>query len=128
MNENIKRNSASSFWRWFDPRRRDIGTWAFILNRISAIGLTVYLFLHLLVLGTLAQGPDAYGKFLALIHNPIFLAGELLVICAGLYHAMNGLRVVITSFGIGVARQKIIFLFIFIMTIAFSLVFAIRMF
>ena len=128
MNKVIKLTSASSFWHWFDPRRRDFGTWAFILNRISAVGLTVYLFMHLVVLGTLAQGPEAYGSFLALIHNPLFLAGELLVICAGIYHAMNGIRVVLTSFGIGVSHQKIIFLFIIIMTIAFSLIFAIRMF
>ena len=29
-----------NFWRWFDPRSRGINSWAFILNRITALGLT----------------------------------------------------------------------------------------
>ncbi len=49
--------SPSNFWRWFDPRNRQIGTWGFILNRITALGLTLYLGLHLIALGQLAQGP-----------------------------------------------------------------------
>ena len=59
--------SASNWFRWFDPRRRDVGTYAFILNRITALGLTLYLFLHLIVLGQLAKGPEGYDSFLKLI-------------------------------------------------------------
>ena len=28
--------------RWFDPRGRDAGSWAFILNRLTGLGLTFY--------------------------------------------------------------------------------------
>ena len=49
-------------WQWIDPRGRESGGWAFILNRITAIGLTVYLFLHLIVLGKLAQGAEAFDE------------------------------------------------------------------
>jgi succinate dehydrogenase / fumarate reductase cytochrome b subunit len=117
-----------SIWRWFDPRGRDIGTWAFILNRISAISLTVYLFLHLIILRKLALGPQAYDSFVVFMKNPLFIAGELLVIVAGIYHALNGLRVVVTSFGIGVGYQKILSLIVFTITIIACVVFALRMF
>ena len=44
-------------WAWFEPRWRDIGAWAFIANRISAVGLTLYLFMHLVVLSTRGTSP-----------------------------------------------------------------------
>lgn len=121
-------HAPRNLWRWFDPRGRAVGTWAFVLNRLSAIGLTVYLFLHLVVLGTLARGPEAYGAFLALIKNPFFVAGELLVVVAGLYHGLNGLRIGLNSFGVAVPAQKTLFYILFAIAAVLSVVFAVRMF
>jgi succinate dehydrogenase / fumarate reductase cytochrome b subunit len=114
-------------WAWFEPRWRDIGAWAFTLNRISALGLTVYLFLHLVVLGTLARGPQAYDSFIALAKSPLFVAGELLVVVAGLYHSLNGLRIGFNSFGIGVTRQKQLFYIVVALVIIGGFGFALRM-
>lgn len=113
---------------WLDPRWRDVGTWAFIVNRISALGITLYLFMHLIVLGKLAQGPAAYDSFVALAKSPLLLIGELMVIVAGLYHGINGLRIALTSFGIGVPYQKqVLYVSVAIVVVA-GLVFAVRMF
>jgi succinate dehydrogenase / fumarate reductase cytochrome b subunit len=101
--------SARRFWSWFIPFKRDIGSWAFALNRITALGLTLYLFLHLFILGKLAQGPGAYDEFLTLTENPIIKLGELLVVAAAVLHGLNGIRIILTSFGIGVTRQKQLF-------------------
>lgn len=114
--------------RWFDPRWRGVGAWAFILNRISGIGLTLYLFLHLIVLGMLARGPQAYDSFVALARSPLMVAGELLVVVAGLYHGLNGLRVAFTSFGVGLRWQKEIFYALLAITAFGGLIFALRMF
>jgi succinate dehydrogenase / fumarate reductase, cytochrome b subunit len=114
--------------RWFDPRSRSIGTWAFILNRITALGLTVYLFLHLIVLGKLTQGPEAYDEFLTFAHHPVVVFGELLVIAAGFIHGLNGIRIALTSFGIGTRIQKQIFLGIMLVSIIGTVYFAIRMY
>ena len=86
MSEPSEKSGISQAIRWFDPRGRDVGTLAFILNRITALGLTFYLFLHLIVLGQLAKGAEAYDGFLATIRSPIFVFGELFVVEAGLYH------------------------------------------
>jgi len=101
--------APSRFPQWFDPRKRHPGNWAFILNRITALGLTLYLFLHLFMLGKLAQGPEAYNTFIALAKTPIVKGGELLVIAAGLIHGLNGIRIAMTSFGIGVTIQRQLF-------------------
>jgi len=101
--------SPSRFPLWFDPRSRHPGTWAFILNRITALGLTLYLFLHLYMLSKLSQGPEAYDTFIALAKTPVIMVGELLVIAAGLIHGFNGIRIALTSFGIGTRRQTELF-------------------
>lgn len=115
-------------WRWFDPRNRSLSTWGFILNRVTAIGLTFYLFIHLIVLGKLAQGPEAYDQFIELAHTPVIKVGEMLVIIAGLIHGFNGIRIGLNSFGIGVTRQKQLFIALMALAMIGSLVFAWKMF
>ena len=98
-----------SFWNfigWFDPRGKKPGTWGFILNRITGIGLVVYLALHLFMLGKLAQGPEAYNDFIALAKTPAVMFGELLVVAAGILHGLNGIRIGLNSFGVAVPQQR----------------------
>jgi len=118
----------ANFIKWFDPRKKSLGTWAFILNRITGLGLTLYLFLHLIMLGQLAKGPEAYDGFIAMVKNPIFLIGELLVIAAALIHGLNGIRVGITSLGFAGGKQKQLFVGLMTVAIIAILYFAYRMF
>ena len=127
MTSSTPKRSARQIRAWFDPRRRDIGTWAFILNRLSGIGLTVYLFLHLIVLSTLASGPEGYDSFIRLAKSPLFVLGELLVVVGGLYHGLNGLRVALTSFGVGVAYQRQLFYALLALVLIGGAIFAVRM-
>ena len=46
---------------------------------------------------------------MAFAKTPLVKFGELLVIAAGLIHGLNGIRVVLTSFGIGVKIQRQLF-------------------
>lgn len=120
--------TAGNLWKWFNPLNRQAGDWAFILNRITALGLTLYLYLHLVVLFQLSRGPGAYDGFLEMIHSPLFVFAELLVVAAVFIHGLNGLRILLTSFGIGVTQQKTIFYAIMAVSIVASLIFAVRMF
>ena len=47
---------------WFDPRGRRLGGLAFILNRLTGLGLVAYLYLHLVILSMLVRGPDAWDE------------------------------------------------------------------
>lgn len=128
MTAETNKPSAKKWWKWFDPRAREVGTLAFILNRVTALGLTFYLFLHLYVLGKLAQGPSAYDDFLATIRNPVFIFGELLVVIASIYHGLNGIRIAFATFGNAAPQQKQYFWITLAIAVLISLVFAIRMF
>jgi succinate dehydrogenase / fumarate reductase cytochrome b subunit len=114
--------------KWFDPRNRQAGTWAFILNRITALGLTFYLFLHLIILSNLARGEAAYDSFLEFAHNPIVVFGEFLVVVGGIYHGLNGIRIGLNSFGIGVPSQKQLFYAVLMVAVIGSIFFAVKMF
>ena len=120
--------SPIKFWTWFNPIGRQTGGWAFILNRVTALGLTFYLYLHLVVLGQLAKGPEGYDSFVALVRQPIFIAGELLVVAAGILHGLNGIRIVLTTFGVSVTRQKQLFYALMAIALIAIVIFGVRMF
>ena len=120
--------SPRKFLFWFDPRFRQLGTWAFILNRVTAIGLTAYLALHLVMLSQMAIGEQAYNDFIALAKTPPILIGELLVVAAVLIHGLNGIRIALNSFGVGVRHQKQTFIVLMVLSIALTVYFGIHMF
>ena len=95
--------------RWFDVRRRKVGTWAYALNRITGIGLVVYLYLHLVVLSLLLRGPGSWDAFVTLARAPYFLALDVILLASALIHGLNGLRVVFTGLDVGVKAQKALF-------------------
>lgn len=125
---NTHPNVFARILRWFDPRGRALSDYGFILNRITALGLTLYLFLHLIVLGTLAQGPDAYENFLKLIESPIMKLGELLVVAAVFIHGLNGIRIGLNSIGIAVPRQRELFIGVLVISVIAIVFFGWKMF
>ncbi|MCC6147927.1 MAG: hypothetical protein IT308_10210 [Anaerolineaceae bacterium] len=120
--------SSHHFLRWFDPRHKSIGTIAFIINRFSALGLTVYLILHLVVLSKLASGGQAYDEFLILAKSPVIKIGEMFVIAGGIIHGANGVRIALNSFGFLVKIQKELFIGLMILSLAIIFYFGVHMF
>jgi succinate dehydrogenase / fumarate reductase cytochrome b subunit len=120
--------TPNRFMLWFDPRGRSASSWAFILNRITALGLTLYLMLHLVMLGQLAIGPDAYDGFLKLVKNPFFTFGELLVVAAGIMHGLNGVRIALTGFGFGGQRHKQMLWVAALLSLGLIILFGVKMF
>jgi succinate dehydrogenase / fumarate reductase, cytochrome b subunit len=104
---NYRKLSRAS--RWLDVRRRKLGMWAYVLNRITGIGLVIYLYLHLVVLSSLLRGAAAWDSFVALARSPFYLALDVILLAGILVHGLNGLRIALTGFGIGVGAQKAIF-------------------
>jgi succinate dehydrogenase / fumarate reductase cytochrome b subunit len=98
-----------------------------LINRLAGLGLTFYLFLHLMVLGKLANGPESYDGFVKLAHHPVVVAGEVLVVLAVLLHGFNGIRILLTSFGIGVARQRLWLVLAGVLALGIGLFFILRM-
>ena len=120
--------SSRNTLRWFDARGRQVGSWAFVLNRLTALALTFYLGLHLVVLNKLTQGAQAYNDFVAFAQMPIIKVGEIILIAAVILHGLNGVRLTLLAFGIGLRRQKTFFILSAIATILVAALFAVRLF
>lgn len=86
-----------------------IGMWAFVLHRITGIGLIFYLLMHILVISSSVSGPASFDKLLKTLTSPPFLALDLLLLAAVLFHAFNGVRILLFDTGIGIRQQKAIF-------------------
>lgn len=93
---------------WFDVRRKSFTSWAFAINRLTGIGLTVYLYLHLIVLNTLRQGESGWNDFLEIAKSTPFLLLDVILLFGVLYHSLNGIRVGMVGSGIGVKRQSVL--------------------
>ncbi len=96
-------------WQWIDIRGRRTGMWAFALNRLTGIGLVIYLYLHFVMLSQLLQGRAAWDSFVALARSPLVLVFDVVLFAGLVIHGLNGFRVALNGFGIGVRQQKAIF-------------------
>jgi succinate dehydrogenase / fumarate reductase, cytochrome b subunit len=128
MNEITKQKLTRNWLYWFDPRGKSWSGIGFILNRLAGLGLTLYLFMHFMMLGKLISGEEAYNEFIHFAHNPIIVAGEFIVVLGVLLHGMNGLRIAFTSIGIGSRVQKGLLVAVLVAAAAGSSFFALKMF
>ncbi len=113
---------------WFSPTKRGVGGWAFLLHRLTGIVLVFYLLLHFSVLSYLARGPEAYQAALQFLDNPLFVALEVALIAAVVYHGLNGLRLLLMALNLGVKQQKAMFWVVFVLSALTTLVAAVYMF
>ena len=104
-----QRRAKQPLRSWFDVRRRRVGSWAFALNRLTGLGLTLYLFLHLGILTILLQGESAWNDFVAIVKSPLFLFFDVVLIFGLIFHGLNGIRVGLVGTGISAARQRSLF-------------------
>ena len=81
-------------------------TWAFVANRVSALILVGYLYLHLVVLSLLARGAESWDAFVTLAQHKAVLVVDLVLFAAVVWHAANGVRVGLVGSGVAVRRQR----------------------
>ena len=94
---------------WLDPRGRGRGARALALHRITGLVIVAYLYAHLGVLSMLLVGPSAWSSFLSVVTAKSFLALEVVLIAAVLFHGLNGIRVALVGSGIAVTRERALF-------------------
>ncbi|MEX0651788.1 MAG: succinate dehydrogenase [Actinomycetota bacterium] len=94
---------------WFDLRNRGTGHLAFSLNRITGLGLVLYLYLHLAVLSLLLGGESSWTGFLEIATTPAFLGLDVLLVFGLLVHGLNGTRLALIGSGFVPNHQKALF-------------------
>ncbi len=76
--------------------REGMLAWAF--HRISGVAIWAFVVLHVVDIYLVGGDPKAYDQILQVYASPIGRVGELLLGAALLYHALNGLRIIVMDF------------------------------
>ena len=74
------------------------GQWAWVLHRLSGLGVLLFLMLHILDTSTVHFAPAQYNFFVRLYQNPLFGLAEIGLGAALIFHALNGLKLVVLDF------------------------------
>jgi len=72
--------------------------WAWVLHRISGATIFFFLFVHVLDTALVRVGPQAYDQIVATYKTPIVGLMEFGLVAAVLFHALNGIRVILIDF------------------------------
>jgi len=89
------------------------------LHRLAGLALIFYLSIHLWVINALTLGPDKYNDVMTFLASPLFKILEAGLWGVILFHAFNGIRIVMVDFFKGSLFHKK--LFVVLIAIAFAL-------
>ena len=74
------------------------GQWAWVLHRATGIGIILFLFAHVVDTAVIGWGPEAYNRVLSVYHNAGVQFLELILVGMVIYHAVNGVRIMLLDF------------------------------
>ncbi len=86
------------------PKRRrtlyrgDPAMWSWVLHRITGATIFFFLFVHVLDTALIRVSPQAYNEIIDTYKTPIIGLMEMGLVVAVLYHALNGVRVILIDF------------------------------
>lgn len=87
-------------------RKSDVGTlykgspgqWSWLLHRITGVAVILFLFAHVIDTAVVGWGPEAYNRVVGVYHNWVVKVLELGLVAAVLYHAINGVKIMVFDF------------------------------
>jgi len=86
------------------------GQWAWVAHRVTGVAVILFLFAHIVDTAVIGWGPEAYDRVMQAYENPIVRLMELGLVGAVLFHAINGIRIMIVDFWPKAAdKQKALF-------------------
>ncbi len=78
--------------------RGKVGMWSWVLHRITGVAIFFFLLVHVLDTALVRLSPEAYNAVINTYKTPLIGVAELGLVAAILYHALNGLRIILIDF------------------------------
>jgi len=103
MAELERYDNRLGLWGWLGGGRWGLERYAYILHRLTGLGILLYFLLHIVVTSLRALGIYLWVEG-GVFHRPMFKVGEFLVFAAFAYHALNGIRLVLVELGFAVGK------------------------
>jgi len=99
-------------------RNPNIGSFSWILHRLTGLALLLYLFLHMIVLSTSQKGPDSFNRIMEGFHNPLTTFLEVCLIACIAFHLFNGLRIIIADVFLVTRWHRVLAYIVGLLTVA----------
>ncbi len=84
---------------WIYGGRYGLDRYLYLLQRVTGLGLVLYLFLHIYETGIRLRGEAAWNATMVLFRSPLFVVLEFLLFAAFVFHSLNGLRLIFAEMG-----------------------------
>lgn len=78
--------------------RGDPGMWSWVAHRITGVLTFFFLFVHVLDTALVRVSPNTYNQVIETYKTPLVNLLEVGLVGAVLYHALNGIRVMLVDF------------------------------
>ena len=78
--------------------RGQSGHWSWLLHRITGLGVLLFLLVHIVDITLIGFGPTVYNDSIKIFSLPFVRVVSLALIASVLYHAFNGVRIIIVDF------------------------------
>jgi succinate dehydrogenase / fumarate reductase cytochrome b subunit len=102
--------------------RGQSGQWSWLLHRVTGLAVLLFLLIHIVDITLIGFGPKVYNDALEVFGNPVVRVISLALIGAVLYHAFNGVRIILIDFVPGAYKfQRGLFYGVLAVTIIGSL-------
>ena len=74
------------------------GMWSWVAHRITGVAVFFFLFVHVLDTALVRVSPDAYDRVIDTYKTPLVNLLEVGLVGAVLFHALNGIRIILVDF------------------------------
>ena len=86
------------------------GMWSWVLHRITGVAIYFFLLVHILDTALVRLSPEAYNAVIGTYKTPLMNIGETVLVMAIVFHAFNGLRIILVDFwSKGPKYQRVMF-------------------
>jgi succinate dehydrogenase / fumarate reductase cytochrome b subunit len=72
--------------------------WSWVLHRITGVAIFFFLLVHVLDTSLVRLSPEAYNDVIGTYQTPIMGLGEVALVGAIVFHAFNGIRIILMDF------------------------------
>ena len=91
---------------WMYAGRYSFERYLYLGHRLSGLGLLAYMVLHIVETANRMRGEEAWAGLMALFASPPFKVIEYMLFAAAVFHAMNGVRLLITELGFFLGKPR----------------------
>ncbi|MBK0421712.1 succinate dehydrogenase, cytochrome b556 subunit [Leucobacter sp. CSA2] len=78
--------------------RGNEGMWSWVLHRITGVAIFFFLLVHVLDTALVRVSPEAYNAVMSTYKTPVMGLGEAVLVAAIVFHAFNGIRIILVDY------------------------------